>query len=458
MDLNQKPQLRNVLLVSLDCVRPEALGCYPQRFPIRVRIPRGEKTPNIDHLANKGHRFNQAITPAPFTPAAHASLFTGLYPPEHGIRTMFGSKLKDKVLTIAERLTNGGWRCGAVVGAGALDHEFGLNKGFAHYDDDIQTGDTNWLLGERRDAVEVTDRAIKWLKSVNDDKFFLFVHYFDAHTVHNFDPDIITKSETNVDSTEPSQSSPRSSIIRPLINLIRSASVDYFEIGLPFFIYSRYGRRHMIKQVNKIDTQIGRILNLLGKIGSLEETLIVLIADHGEDFWEHGEFDPTLRVPMIIYPKLGNQLVIEDQVSLIDIFPTIIAFLGMDSKGLDTQGLNLECLLSNGKLGRSALLSRPVYSETTWESPPPGKIELRTVYAALRSPTWKLIWDRLKNNHELYNLYNDPGEVENLIQSYPSITTDFLGQLKDLAQEMPVSTDDEANEMVVNRLKALGYI
>ena len=120
----------NVLIISLDCVRREALGCYPQRFSARVRYPQGASTPNVDRLSAGGHRFDQAITHAPFTPAAHASVFTGLIPPKHGLRSFTGSGLGDDTTTLAERLAAEGFRCGAVVGSHALSSEYGLSRGF----------------------------------------------------------------------------------------------------------------------------------------------------------------------------------------------------------------------------------------------------------------------------------------------------------------------------------------
>ncbi|RPI29616.1 MAG: hypothetical protein EHM61_01060, partial [Acidobacteria bacterium] len=111
---------RNLVIMSLDCVRREALGCYPQQFPLRTRIGASPSTPNIDRLCRNGVRFDQAVTQAPFTPAAHASLFTGLTPPRHGIRRFLGSRLTHEANTLAEVLTSHGWSCGAVVGADAL--------------------------------------------------------------------------------------------------------------------------------------------------------------------------------------------------------------------------------------------------------------------------------------------------------------------------------------------------
>jgi arylsulfatase A-like enzyme len=112
--------LENVVIISLDCLRREALGCYRQRFPWRSRFLAGARTPHIDRLCAHGHRFEQAVTHAPFTPVAHASLLTGLNPPKHGLRRFLGAALNDNVQTLAEVLSRRGWQCGAVVGSHAL--------------------------------------------------------------------------------------------------------------------------------------------------------------------------------------------------------------------------------------------------------------------------------------------------------------------------------------------------
>ena len=166
---NSKQNRKNLVIISLDCVRPEALGCYPQTYPFRASFPHGARTPTIDRLCADGNRFDNAISHVPFTPASHASLLTGMIPPRHGIRTILGSQLNDQATSLAEILADHGWQCGAVVGAQALSRDYGLARGFHFYDDDIQTGLANWILGQRREAFDVSDRAIKWLEDIDAD-------------------------------------------------------------------------------------------------------------------------------------------------------------------------------------------------------------------------------------------------------------------------------------------------
>jgi choline-sulfatase len=174
----------NVVIISLDCVRPEALGCYPQRFPLQIGRSRKARTPNLDSVAAEGCRFDQAITPAPYTPAAHASLLTGLYPPRHGIRALRGYRLVPDVATLAEIAHADGYRTAAFIGADALSRHYGLQRGFDLYDDVYDRQVRNADLGYRRFGDEITHKAIDWLtENVLGDPFFLFLHYFDAHSI-----------------------------------------------------------------------------------------------------------------------------------------------------------------------------------------------------------------------------------------------------------------------------------
>lgn len=457
-------RLRNVVIISLDCVRPEALGCYTQGFPLRVRLPRRLSTPNLERLAAGGHRFDQAITQAPFTSAAHASLFTGLIPPKHGVRTILGSRLAPAVTTLAEVLSAEGWKCGAVVGSHALAREFGLCKGFDHYDDEIETGTTNWLLGQRRDAAEVTERAVAWLRSVRQHRVFLFAHYFDAHDVHQ------QASEGVADGSHQRRPLPLTArgslaarsvkaVARPLLQLI-GPGLHYLEIGPR---YSGYGRRFMLRQVAKIDNAIGRLLTALSAHGEPSTTLIVVLADHGDDFMEHGEpshrkylYDTTLRVPLIIYPKMGERATVSSQVRIVDVFPTVLELLGIGGEGITTDGASLKVLLE-ARTGTHGLL-RPAYAETLMESNTSEGAEIVSCFAALRKPPWKLVWDRLGNRFELYNIERDPRELSGFSASHGHIFATLRPELLHLAEDMPVSRRVTDDDITVKRLRGLGYL
>jgi arylsulfatase A-like enzyme len=473
-------KFENVVVISLDCVRREALGCYPHRFPWPARFLQTARTPNIDRLCADGTRFDQAVTHAPFTPAAHASIFTGLIPPQHGLRRFVGTRLNESSKLLAEILSAAGWACGAVVGSHALSREFGFAAGFHYYDDDIQSGIKRWHKGERRNADEVTDRALAWLKSLaKEQRFFLFVHYFDAHNL-SAQPKDYASGMTQGSSPNSWRRSlrnilpgPIQAILRPVDQLVRRLwyaalegayrgidwGLGYFEAGRRF---RGEGRRYMLKQTSAIDTQIGRLIQALTDQDRLDKTLCIVLADHGDDFMEHGEpthrqylFDSTLVVPLIIYPRPGPRSEIQEQVRLVDLFPTILSTLGIEHEG-GIDGDNLQELTEN----RTTSV-REAYSETLYERIVPGhdETDVLTCFASLRVYPWKLIWNRLSDDYELYRLDIDPQERVDVADKHRDVVTTLSGELRQMAGEMPVNiSETETDDILIERLTALGYL
>ncbi len=161
----------NLILLSLDTTRRDHLSCYGFSKPT---------TPNLDRLAAEGILFEDSFTPVPVTLAAHATMLTGLYPYQHGVRNNGSYVLPAKAVTLAEILKQRGYSTGAVLGAFPLDHRFGLDQGFDSYDDhfppELRDADT-----AQRSGAEVSRLALEWLDSHKSGPFFLWAHYFDAH-------------------------------------------------------------------------------------------------------------------------------------------------------------------------------------------------------------------------------------------------------------------------------------
>jgi hypothetical protein len=345
------------------------------------------------------------------------------------------------------------------VGSQALSRDFGLDRGFDYYDDQIDTGNSAWFLGERREATEVTSHALTWLKSVQFENFFLFLHYFDAHDIDKSTTDRQERFRTpGIDSVLPG--SVKQAIHRTK-NVARSG-LNHVEIGEQF---NRYGRRFMLRKTSEIDEQIGVLLAELSRQKQLDKTLIIVTSDHGDDFMQHGErthrkylYDTTLRVPLIVYPKMGNHPVIGEQVSLVDILPFVLSVLGLETNGLDMSGRSFLDLLDTKQSVCSSPKNRNAYSETVFESLGSELVEVTSCYAALRSPPWKLIWDRLDDSFMLYDLENDPGERFNIVEIYPTLRRDLADKLKNLAEDAPVFSNVTDDAVIVSRLKDLGYL
>lgn len=407
----------NVLLISLDTTRADHLGCYG-----RDDIA----TPHIDRLAAQGARFTQCISPAPTTLTSHTSLMTATYPFVHGVRDNGDFRVDENNLTLAEVFRDAGYATAAQIGAFVLNHEFGLDQGFEYYediraprpagqaDDPLQTRARMRVGSATRRGDDVADGAIRWLRDRPADRpFFLFVHFFDPHEPYDPPP--------------------------------------------PF---DRQYPDPYAGEIAFVDTQVGRVLAEIDRLGLARDTLVVLTADHGESLGEHGEathsltvYDATQRVPLIIRcPRLVPAgLVIDAQVRLIDIAPTILAATGLPPLP-DAQGVSLWPLI----LGQRADLDLPAYSEAFTPYLRYGYSQVR----ALRAEGWKYIHTP---RAELYHLTEDPRELTNLAARFPQRVEAMRSQLRDLLTHPRVARRDTRDagpldEAQRQQLMALGYL
>ena len=304
----------SAVLITLDTTRADAIGCYGED-------PEGSVTPELDQLAQEGVLFLNAHTAAPITLPAHASMLTGLYPLRHGVRDNALWTLPEQALTLAEHAAANGIQTAAFVSSIVLDRSYGLVQGFEHYEQPERQA-----LRTTSHAVELNGRAtviraIDWLRTRDRSRpMLLWVHLFDPHGPYQ-PPKRLSKG-----------------------------------------VYAR--NRGYYGEVAFMDEQIGRLVRALDEFGELEHTTLLIVADHGEAFGEHGEishgtytFETTLRVPMIL--RLANKeragQVSNQIVSVVDVFPTLVDALNLpEVSGLD--GLSL--------LRRQVPAERGVYFES----------------------------------------------------------------------------------------------
>jgi arylsulfatase A-like enzyme len=454
----KKVTVQNILLISVDSLRPEALGYYPQRFKSRETFPWRVSTPTIDHLAREGVFFTNCIVQAPFTPASHASFLTGLNPPSHRLRAFFGYKLLEQVEALPERLKREGYSTAAFLGADALNETYGLDRGFDVYDTDFKSRMDIWVQGQyRRLGSEATDRALNWLEGAQE-PFLLFIHYFDAHQIAAH---ILAKHDRVAAITHGMS---RNRLARgPVRRLLLKVDALYGR-------QERCGKPFHVRQVRKIDGEIARIVQALKERNLYGRTMIVIISDHGEAFGEHGEtghrlylYDTTLRVPLILtsIPNYRGK-VISAMVRSIDLVPTLYEALGLNHNAspgrIPIEGTSLLPLIDGEDSG-----DRVAYSETRMEKSLENIDDLRGHYVALRTSRWKLIVNMLDGSQELYNLIHDPGENCNLIARRPDVAKYLFqeamrictrGGKEDLRHQ---AYDKEEREELERRLKDLGY-
>jgi len=458
---------KNIILISLDCVRMESLSCYKRNFGgfIYKHLIK-PRTPNIDRIANDGVKFTHAICQAPYTPASHASILTGVNPPIHGIQTMVGNKLSESTQTLAGKLKEYDYKTGAFIGSFAMSKEYGLNRGFDIYDQDFDVWIRGTITREQRFGEESTNKALKWMTDTKNDKFFLFIHYFDAHGIP-----LKTFLDYPIEIGGRHRILQIKQVRKKYIQIVRI--LKFFEQCILKFILGK-GSRHkifQIKQVKKIDKQIGRILDFLEKNNLYENTIIVLIADHGDAFGEHGEnnhrsflYDTTIRIPLIIKGPAGLKgVTIPNQVRSIDIVPTILELLEIPLQGnYNFNSVEGESLLKI--MEGNTREDRLAYIETCEEVSRKNWLHFKRHYVGLRTGNWKLIIDKLNGTKQLYDLKNDPNEIHNLVNQQEEIARELEKKLNDITKMQDknkirkTSQTDHEIENIKERLKKLGYL
>ena len=337
------PASLSVVLITLDTLRADVLGCYGG----------GVATPHIDRLAREGVLFEQATATVPLTLPSHSSILTGLLPVRHGVRDNGGFFLEASFTTLAERFQSAGYATGAFVGAWVLERRWGLAQGFDHYSDSFVEEEF-----QRRGDSVVAD-ALAWLGQVPAERRFLaWIHLFDAHTPY--------------DAPEP--------------------------------FGSRYASQPYYGEVAYVDALVGRLLEELDRRRRQENTIVVLMADHGEGLGEHGEpehglfvYDATMAVPLIIRTPWGPTGRSQTQVSSVDVFPTVLDLVGLPPEpGIDGASLLPALQDLKHEMGHVA------YVETYFPLYHFGWHPLR----GLRDRRYKLIQ---ASRAELYDLATDPG-------------------------------------------------
>jgi arylsulfatase A-like enzyme/Flp pilus assembly protein TadD len=392
------PKRLNILLVTIDTLRADRLGCYGY-----TQI----ETPNLDRLAREGVVFENASAPAPLTAPSHASMMTGLYPAVHKVRNTGGFLLSPAQATLARILQDQGWETAAFIGSSVLKRRFGLNQGFAVYDDEMPSGAGSAEAEPERRAGEVVDRAVKWLDTQSGKPFFLWAHLYDPHIP--YDP--------------------------------------------PSPFREKYGDRPYDGEIAYTDQRAGRLFEAVARKSKPENTVIAVLSDHGESLSEHGEYthgvflyESTLRIAFLMAGgPVPKGLRVKQQARTIDLLPTMLELVGGKIPA-GVQGASLVPSFA-GKETATAYS----YAETLFAKLNMGWAELRS----MRTNRWKYI---RAPKPELYDLTQDPGESTNVISSHPAEAQDLEARLKAIAggaeKVAPIGTDPRT----LQQLKSLGYL
>ena len=393
----------NVLLITVDTTRADRLGCYGRTTA---------QTPNMDQLAREGALFARCTASLPLTLPSHSSIMTGLYPVVHGARRNGTGRLADANVTLAETLREAGYSTQATVATYVLNRIFGIDQGFDVYHDLGGPNQVEQGKSERK-GDEVCDDALEMLRSLAPARFFLWVHFYDPH--HPYE------SERISDDTSP----------------------EAYEDEIAF-----------------MDVQIGRLLDELRRLKLDRNTLVVLVADHGEDLGQHGEYthgfflyETAMHVPLIIRcpGRIPGETTVAAQVRTIDVAPTVLDLLGQPAWE-HAQGVSLLPLMT----GRAEDLNLEACGEA---------LEAHDAFALarLRSLSLGRMKYILAPRPELYDLDADRDELCNLVDDQADVAASMRERLRTIIAELPppvvgpeatpvLSTDD------VSRLESLGYV
>jgi arylsulfatase A-like enzyme len=419
--LREPARRPNVILISIDTLRPDHLGCYGYDR---------DTSPALDALCEEAVVFEETIAQAPSTLHSHASMFTSLLPHHHQATWAGKTRIPEPAITLAEVFQQAGYRTAAFTGGGQMDRVFGLDQGFELYEQPSaqRFEDTVW-------------KGVEWLEADDDRPFFLFLHSYEVHHPYTPRSEYLGYFDDDYSGALPSE------ISLEVLGQINRGEISFDEADL----------RHVIAaydaEIRSADVGLANLLRYLENHDLYEDTMIVFTSDHGEEFGEHGKvglhshtlFDELLWVPLVIrFP--GSEFAgerVDQQVRSIDIPPTIAAAVGLPVPE-QFSGIDLRELLSSKAVGELVAVSR-------LDFPPehPGTTSART-------KRWKLI------QGELHDLLHDPGEnwyaspsAEDAAEA--EILEEALRQALEAREAFPPEVV-APSDSTLDELRALGYI
>lgn len=403
-DLPMKYKDYNVVFVSFDALQAAHVGAlgYPRNI-----------TPTIDAMARKGFNFTQNISVASWTVPASMTWFTGVYPSEHRLTNKFSvfnppannvlsnlKKLSPELVTLAEVLKQNGYATGGFTGNAGVSGGFGYNQGFDEY---------FFEKGKFGSMGVSIPKGLEWLQNNKDSKFFMFLHGYDMHgqniPAEGFDYRFVEKGyDKKFTGSAQEQEALREEGLEKGAVALRDEDV-------------RFWRAIYDEKIQRTDARFRKFLEEFEKMGLMDKTIFVLTSDHGTEFHEHKRFDhgfslydELIHVPLIIkLPGQKTGKVVNDQVSSIDVMPTVLDLLDVkmpEKAKTQMRGISLV----------AGLQGKPVAKDVFFETDYRQYTYKRGIQT---KDGWKLIYTLENKKRELYNLKQDPGETRNLVEQEP---------------------------------------
>jgi arylsulfatase A-like enzyme len=418
----------NVLLITLDTTRADYLGCYGKE---------GARTPVLDGLAAEGVLFERAVSPSQCTNPAHASILTGLYPARHGVYDN-ATSLSEQAVTLAEALRDAGYATlGAVSARHLNDENSRFGQGFETF---LDCEPIELAAGERNASL------LPALRALAGRPFLAWVHYYDPHGDYSPPPPYDTLHEPG-DDFAPIASNKTMDI--------RAGRKPGTEID-PDAVIALYRG-----EISYLDMEIGRLLATLAEMGEADNTLVVVIADHGESMMEKdvrfchaGMYNQVLHVPLLMrwpgHLPAGRR--VESLVSSADIHPTVLALLGIGSASPDLSGRDLRRAIRDPR----AVIHAAIFSESV-----EGRI--RAVHQGEEKYIKPYPRDWSVTEPHLFRPFADYAEERELRTELPGRVRELDALLEEWlrgaqARCLPPNEDEGLDEKTAEALRALGYI
>lgn len=401
----------NVILISIDTLRADHLGCYGYQR---------ETTPFLDRFSKNAILFENCISPASWTLPAHVSLFTGLYSSSHAViddgfgalPSMLPSSIPEDLKTLPEILTKNGYNTRAVVTHLYVSDQFGFDRGFSSF-----------LYKQDYKAEEVTRQALQWVNALSDQPFFLFLHYFDCHDPYTPPPPFTSMFD-------PDYSGYINGDLQWLEKFGTSAEISTRDLEHLIALYDG--------EIRYVDAALETLIQSISDKNLMDNTIIIITSDHGEEFKEHGSlrhgatlFDEVIKVPLLVYiPTEKGPRRITEQVSLVDVMPSILEALHI-SLDHRVEGVSFFCADTKGGPNRA------VFSETS---------RYDAFKACVRTREYKYIADSgfPGSQDRLFDLILDPREQKNILTEQNEKMAKKAGEMKNiLLNSLPLRQVDQ---------------
>ncbi len=404
----------NILFITVDTLRADALGLYGYKKPT---------SPELDAFAKTATVFEQAMSSSSWTLPSFASLFTSYYSSTHKCWKIF-SKLDESFETLAEILTRHGFDTACFVSHTMLNPSQGMQQGFVHFDDSYVDPGAGTQL--RISSEHISDSGVHFLqeKAAAQDgvPWMLWLHYFDPHSAYM----------------------PHEGITGTF---------------LPETINPRLQERGKYDgEIKYTDFHLGRVFQALEAQGLADDTIVVFVADHGEEFWEHGNtehgstlYNELVRVPLLIRIPGEEPRLVRQVIRTVDVMPTLLDY-SRATIDFEIEGKSLRKLIEGQHLSLPPALLEIQQSEKTM------------MKAIVREP-WKLVHNISEKRFELYDLEADPGETNDLSAQHADVVTELGRTLSTMVRQAEVhgrgynaSSTEDVSPGQLEALRGLGYI